>query len=150
VEDNINPNNRERKGKKKKKKKLVLALAGLSSYLCSLCAMCQSVQARGWYPPHHNGVFHSEMSGPRSGPWIRWPPLFRLPQSAALVIPRRLVGDGIRQDYRCQACMAYDPCMCEDCLVSSSSLAIFWSRRVERRKGLRLASRCFGKFGASQ
>jgi hypothetical protein len=50
AEDNVNPNNRERKGKKKK---LVLALAGLSSYLCSLCAMCQSVQARGWYPPHH-------------------------------------------------------------------------------------------------
>jgi hypothetical protein len=43
-------NNQERKGKKK----LVLALAGLSSYLCSLCAICQSVQARGWYPPHHN------------------------------------------------------------------------------------------------
>ena len=49
AEDNVNLHNQERKGKKK----LVLALAGLSSYLCSLCAMCQSVQARGWYPPHH-------------------------------------------------------------------------------------------------
>ena len=28
--------------------------AGLSSYLCRLCTMCQSVYARGWYPPHHN------------------------------------------------------------------------------------------------
>jgi hypothetical protein len=44
AEDNVNPNNREGEGKKKK---LVLALAGLSSYLCSLCAVCQSVQARG-------------------------------------------------------------------------------------------------------
>jgi hypothetical protein len=46
------PHNQERKGRKKKKK-LVVALTGLPSYLCSLCAICQSVQARGWYPPHH-------------------------------------------------------------------------------------------------
>jgi hypothetical protein len=32
---------------KGKKKKLVLARAGLSSYLCRPCAICQSVQARG-------------------------------------------------------------------------------------------------------
>jgi hypothetical protein len=51
AEDNVNPNNQERKGKKKK---LVLALAGLSSYLCSLCAICQSVQARGWHPPQYS------------------------------------------------------------------------------------------------
>jgi hypothetical protein len=48
AEDNVNPHNQERKGKKKK---LVLALAGLSSYLCSLCAICQSVQARGGIHP---------------------------------------------------------------------------------------------------
>jgi hypothetical protein len=40
AEDNVNPNNQERKGKKKI---LVLARAGLSSYLCRLCAICQSV-----------------------------------------------------------------------------------------------------------
>src|SRR5271156_2232707 len=45
AEDNVNPNNQERKGKKKKK--LVLARGGLSSYLYRLCAICQSVQARG-------------------------------------------------------------------------------------------------------
>jgi len=33
---------------------LVLARAGLSSYLCSLRAIHQSVQARGWIPPHHS------------------------------------------------------------------------------------------------
>jgi hypothetical protein len=48
AEDNVNPNNQERKGKKKK---LPLALAGLSSYLCSLCAIYQSVQARGGIHP---------------------------------------------------------------------------------------------------
>jgi hypothetical protein len=53
AEDNVNLHNREKKGKKKK---LVLALAGLSSYLCSLCAVCHSVQARGWYPPHHTSI----------------------------------------------------------------------------------------------
>jgi hypothetical protein len=54
AEDNVNPNNQERKGKKKKKKKLVLARGGLSSYLCRLCAICQSVRARGLVstPPH--------------------------------------------------------------------------------------------------
>ena len=52
AEDNVNPDNQERKGKKKKKK-LVVALTGLASCQCSLCAICQSVQARGWYPPHH-------------------------------------------------------------------------------------------------
>jgi hypothetical protein len=44
AEDNANPDNQERKGKKKK---LVLARGGLSSYLYRLCAICQSVQARG-------------------------------------------------------------------------------------------------------
>jgi len=42
-----------RKGEKKR------CLAGLSSYLCRLCPMCQSVQARGSYPPHHST--HGEM-----------------------------------------------------------------------------------------
>ena len=53
AEDDANPDNQERKGKKKK---LVLARGGLSSYLCRLCAICQSVQAREWYPPHHNSL----------------------------------------------------------------------------------------------
>jgi hypothetical protein len=53
AEDNVNPDNQERKGKKKKK--IVVALTGLASYQCSLCAICQSVQARGVVstPPHY-------------------------------------------------------------------------------------------------
>ena len=47
AEDSVTPNDQERKGKRKM---LVLARAELSSYLCRLCAMCQSVYARGWYP----------------------------------------------------------------------------------------------------
>jgi len=51
-EPTVNPNDQD--GRKRKGKMLVLALAGLSSYLCRLCPMCQSVQTRGSYPPHHN------------------------------------------------------------------------------------------------
>jgi hypothetical protein len=51
AKDSVNPNHQERKGKKEE---LVLARAGLSSYLCRLCTICQSVRAKGWYPPHHN------------------------------------------------------------------------------------------------
>jgi hypothetical protein len=40
AKDNVNPNNQERKGKRKM---LVLARAGLYSFLCRLCAICQSV-----------------------------------------------------------------------------------------------------------
>ena len=36
---------------------LVLAQAGLSSYLCRLCAMCDGLpRLGGWYLPHHNIV----------------------------------------------------------------------------------------------
>jgi hypothetical protein len=40
AEDRVTPNNQERKGKRKM---LVLARAGLSSYLCRLCVVCQSI-----------------------------------------------------------------------------------------------------------
>jgi hypothetical protein len=40
AEDGVKPNDQERKGKRKM---LVLTRAGLSSYLCRLCAICQSV-----------------------------------------------------------------------------------------------------------
>jgi hypothetical protein len=65
AEVNVNLHNQERKGKKKK---LVFALAGLSSYLCSVCAVCQFVQARGWYPPHH--TIMSTSSNIRTSPMV--------------------------------------------------------------------------------
>jgi hypothetical protein len=52
AEPTVKSNNQDRR--KGEKKMLVLALAGLSSHLCRLCPRCQSVQARGSYPPHHN------------------------------------------------------------------------------------------------
>jgi hypothetical protein len=42
AKDSVKPNDQKRKGKRKRKM-LVLARAGLSTYLCRLCAICQSV-----------------------------------------------------------------------------------------------------------
>jgi hypothetical protein len=52
AEPTVKSNDQDRR--KGGKKILLFALSGLSSYLCRLCPMCQSVQARGSYPPCHS------------------------------------------------------------------------------------------------
>jgi hypothetical protein len=40
-------------GEEGKERCLLLARAGLSSYLCRLCAMCVNPSMLGWYSHHH-------------------------------------------------------------------------------------------------
>ena len=53
VEAELTPIPRKEGKEEGKEGCLLLARAGLSSYLCRLCAMCVNPSMLGWYPQHH-------------------------------------------------------------------------------------------------